>query len=436
MKPTPFYHLSLKERLEILVQGGHITPDQATLLENNQSLPLATADHMIENAIGTYALPLGIGKNFVINGKEILIPMAIEEPSVVAAASNGAKMARAGGGINAHVLTRLLTGEIVFTGLSSQKEAKILERYIHSHQSPLIQLAESAHPSLKKRGGGIKKITSHFQEDSEENFLILYVTLDTQEAMGANMTNTMLEALAHHLETLSQSDKNLPPLTCLMAILSNYATKSLVQADCEVPVQALGKSIEAGTAIAERIVQASRLAQIDPYRACTHNKGIMNGVDAVLIASGNDWRANEAACHAYAAKDGKYRGLSQWTFDKQTQRLKGTLTLPLTVGSVGGSIKIHPTAQIAHQLMQSPNAKELMLMISSVGLCQNLAALRALVSDGIQAGHMALQSRSLAMSVGAKEDEIEPLTTLLKTSSTLSQEVARRLLSQLRQNTL
>ena len=162
----------------------------------------------------------------------------------------------------------------------------------------------------------------------------------------------------------------------------------------------------------------------------------MNGVDAVLIASGNDWRANEAACHAYAAKDGKYRGLSQWTFDKQTQRLKGTLTLPLTVGSVGGSIKIHPSAQIAHQLMQSPNAKELMLMISSVGLCQNLAALRALVSEGIQAGHMALQSRSLAMSVGAKEDEIEPLTTLLKTNSTLSQEVARRLLSQLRQNTL
>ncbi|HGI1289656.1 TPA: 3-hydroxy-3-methylglutaryl-CoA reductase, partial [Streptococcus pyogenes] len=287
----------------------------------------------------------------------------------------------------------------------------------------LIALANKAYPSIVKRGGGARTI--HLEEKGE--FLIFYLTVDTQEAMGANMVNTMMEALVPDLTRLSKGH-------CLMAILSNYATESLVTTSCEIPVRLLDHDKTKSLQLAQKIELASRLAQVDPYRATTHNKGIFNGIDAVVIATGNDWRAIEAGAHAYASRNGSYQGLSQWHFDQDKQVLLGQMTLPMPIASKGGSIGLNPTVSIAHDLLNQPDAKTLAQLIASVGLAQNFAALKALTSSGIQAGHMKLHAKSLALLAGATQDEIAPLVNALLADKPINLEKAHFYLSQLRQS--
>ncbi|MDO4680596.1 MAG: hydroxymethylglutaryl-CoA reductase, degradative [Aerococcus sp.] len=431
MNPADFHHFyqkTITERREILERNGLITPDQMTSLTQTAPLSETTIDSLIENAIGTYPIPLGVATNFVIDGEEFLIPMAIEEPSVIAAASNGAKMAKVGGGFKTEVTKHSMIGEIVFTQVDRLTLPLVMD-WLNEHQPLLLQVLSQAHPSLSKRGGGAESIRyACFPSEAEAEYFVIYVNIDTQEAMGANMVNTMLESLKAFL--VQQFQEMSPSLTPLMAILSNYGKSSLASASVSIPFDALDK--ENGETVATQIVQASRLAQLDRYRAATHNKGIMNGVDAVVMATGNDWRAIEAGAHAYAAKDNYYRGLSHWQIDVETRTLSGKITLPLPIGTVGGSIRVHSTAQIAHSLLHHPEAKRLMGIIASVGLAQNLAALKALVTTGIQSGHMALQARTLALQVGATTDEIPAVVEQLIASHDFSLGKAQEVLEHLR----
>ncbi|WP_420207524.1 hydroxymethylglutaryl-CoA reductase, degradative [Aerococcus urinae] len=428
-----FYRLPLEERHARLNELHYTSDAEKDYLKNNQGLPLDLADKMVENLIGTYSLPLGLAMNFVINQKDYLIPMAIEEPSVIAAASYAAKMAKAGGGFHCEVLNRQMTGQMVFLGLDQASQAETWTTYIKDHQEDLIQVANQAHPSLSRRGGGVRQLEMAYYPSESEPFFVVYMTVDTQEAMGANMMNTMLEALASHIEALSQKDESLPRLEKLMAILSNLATQCLAKATCQIPIDALAKPGQDPQVVAKRISQASQLAQVDPYRATTHNKGIMNGVDALVLASGNDWRAVEAACHAYASQSGQYRGLAKWDYLEDQGLLAGEITLPLALGSVGGSIKIHPAAKLVHHLLNQPSASDLMKIVAALGLAQNLAALRALVIEGIQAGHMSLQARSLAIAVGAQGDEVDQVSQALQKAKHMDRQNAKAILDALRQ---
>ena len=287
-----------------------------------------------------------------------------------------------------------------------------------------MELANQAYPSIVKRGGGARDL--HVEQiKGETDFLVVYLHVDTQEAMGANMLNTMLEALKPVLEELSQGQS-------LMGILSNYATDSLVTASCRIAFRYLSRQKEQGREIAEKIALASQFAQADPYRAATHNKGIFNGIDAILIATGNDWRAIEAGAHAFASQDGSYQGLSQWTLDLEREELVGEMTLPMPVATKGGSIGLNPRVALSHELLGNPSAKELAQLIVSIGLAQNFAALKALVSTGIQQGHMKLQAKSLALFAGASESEVAPLVERLIADKTFNLETAKGYLEKLR----
>ena len=429
-----FYKQSLTERLNRLVNGRYLNEKTATWLANNQSLPLEIADHMSENVIGTYGLPFGVALNFMINQKDYLIPMVIEEPSVIAAASYGAKLVRKNGGFTAHVSKRLMTGEIALLNVQTQNEANELTTWINAQKNDLLDVARSAHPSIVKRGGGPIDIRTHYYPQTEQTaaFFVLYLTVDTKEAMGANMMNTMLEAIDHYLNHYFH-EHNLPYET-LLAILSNYTTDCLVTVSTTISADTLTKQHLSGQWVAKRIALASQFAKTDTYRAATHNKGMMNGIDAIVLATGNDWRAIEASIHAYATKTGQYQGLTTWTYDETNQRLHGELTIPMPIGTVGGSIGIHPSAKLAHQLLGHPDAKTLMTIIASVGLAQNFAALRALVSEGIKTGHMRLQAKSLAIQVGAQSDEVESVTEKLLQQPQLNQETAKQVLLNWRNN--
>ncbi|KRM17867.1 3-hydroxy-3-methylglutaryl-coenzyme a reductase [Ligilactobacillus hayakitensis DSM 18933 = JCM 14209] len=387
---SKYYKKTWQERLDILVKQNKITLSQRQMLESlavNQEI----GDIQIENFITQYQIPEGLAMNYVINGKEYIVPMVTEEPSVIAASSHGAGIIKRSGGLKAKIHSRLMMGQVV---LENVDDAKILVNQLQTQISTLIEVANQAHPSIVKRGGGAREIEFRILAP---DMVSVDLFVDVQEAMGANILNTMLEAVAAKISEQYHRD-------ILMSILSNYATKCLVTATCEIPIDILGKNGIDGKNVAQKFAQASRLAQLDPYRAATHNKGIMNGVDAVVIASGNDWRAVEASCHAYASKDGQYRGLSSWEI--QADKLVGKITLPLPVGAVGGSIGIVPLAKLNKQLLTFENAKELETIIASVGLAQNFAALYALVTEGIQKGHMRLQLKSLAKSIGANEQEI------------------------------
>lgn len=441
-----FHKKSITERLDVLKQANYLTDDQVTELLNKGSLSADLANNMSENVLATYGLPFGIALNFNINDNEYIVPMAIEEPSVVAAASYAAQIIARHGGYKTRVLSRLMTGQIAFTGIETAEEADILARWVDDHAEAILQIANDAYPSIVKRGGGARSVRAQFfpADEVPSSFFVIYLTVDTQEAMGANLMNTMLEALKAFLTTqlnqmpLTQAiraarldgEKHYEPL---MAILSNYTTDCLVEATCQIKVNSLSRPGISGREAAHKIALASQLAKVDQYRATTHNKGIMNGIDAVLIATGNDWRAIEAGAHAYAARSGQYRGLTTWEHDAATGILSGKLTLPMPVGVVGGSIGIHPTAKIAHQLLNNPSAHELMQILAAVGLGQNFAAMRALVSEGIQSGHMALQARSLAILVGAEPDEVEAVTRQLQQATRRDQATATAILAKLRE---
>ncbi|MDO6230850.1 hydroxymethylglutaryl-CoA reductase, degradative [Streptococcus parasanguinis] len=413
-----FAKLSPTERIEALLKEGLLTWDEAQILKEQKGLPLSIADQLTENVLSTFDLPFSLAPYFLINGRDYVLPMVTEEPSVVAAASFAAKLIQRSGGFTTQVHQRQMIGEIALTDV---KDVEMANKRILEDKETLLQLANEAYPSIVKRGGGARDLWV----ENKGDFLIVYLAVDPKEAMGANMLNTMLEALTDRIQELSSGQ-------ALMAILSNLATRSLVSARCTIDFKALSRNPEEAIEIAHRMELASQLAQVDPYRAATHNKGIFNGIDALVLATGNDWRAIEAGAHAYAAQSGPYKGLSHWKSQPEEKKLYGEITLPMPVATKGGSIGLNPTVQVSHRLLGEPSAIELAGIIASLGLAQNFAALKALVTTGIQAGHMKLQARSLALLAGAKEEEVPRLVSQLLENKPFNLEKAKTLLQELR----
>jgi hydroxymethylglutaryl-CoA reductase len=390
-----FYNLPLGQRLEKLAEASGFITEELIALQTS-GLTLDQVDHMVENAIGTFALPLGIGLNFIVNGREVLIPMTIEEPSVIAGASFMAKLVRAGGGFTTTTTEPEMIGQIQVLDIQDLFSAsmKLMEQ-----KEQLLAEANTIDPLLTKLGGGARDLEIRIIEDSPIGpFLVIHLIYDVRDAMGANAVNTACEKLAPRLEQITGGRAHL-------RILSNLADRRLSKAQCSVPLNELAFTdadgrVFTGDQVRDGIIEAWAFAAVDPYRAATHNKGIMNGVDAVVIATGNDWRAIEAGAHAYAARDGRYTSLSTWGKDKDGN-LAGEVEMPMAVGIIGGATKVNPTAKAAVKLMGVKTASELAGIIVSVGLAQNLAALRALATEGIQRGHMSLHARQVAITAGA-----------------------------------
>jgi len=421
-KEQKFYQLSLRERLRVLKQDGGLSAEEANALSGAAGLTPAQADHMIENVVGTFALPLGIAQHFLVNGREVLVPMAVEEPSVVAAASFMAKLARAGGGFTASANAPEMIGQIQILDIDDLDAAA--ER-LESAAGGLLALAEKADSLLVKLGGGPREIVVRkIKESPIGPFLVLHLIMDVRDAMGANAINTALEQMTPTVERISGG-------RALLRILSNLADRRLVKASCAIPVKALAFNDFSGEDVRDRIIEAWAFAQADPYRAATHNKGIMNGVDAVVLATGNDWRAVEAGAHAYAAVNGRYTSLSRWSKGPDGE-LVGELEMPMAVGLVGGATKVHPGAAAAVKLMGVKTAAELAQVIVSVGLAQNLGALRALATEGIQRGHMALHARQVAIAAGAPEKWVAPIAEQMVKEKSIRVERALEILEEWR----
>lgn len=381
-----FYKLKPKERLALVKEFAGLSDEECALLLNTGSLPLEAADRMIENVVGAFPLPLGIGVNFFINNRDYLIPMAIEEPSVVAAASYAAKMVREGGGFHTSSTPPVMIGQIQAVGVGDPEAAK--QRVLAAKQEILAK-ANEQDPVLVSAGGGAKDLDAKVIQTTQGSMLITELHVDCRDAMGANAVNTMAEAVAPLIERITGG-------RVYLRIISNLATKRLARAWCTVPKEAVG-----GEEVVDGIVNASAFAAADPYRAATHNKGAMNGIIAVVLATGNDHRAIEAGAHAYAALNGKYTTLSTW---EKTEKgdLKGFIELPMAVGLIGGAVRTHPIAKIAVKILGVKTANEFAEVLAAVGLAQNLAALRALAHEGIQRGHMSLHARNIAVAAGAE----------------------------------
>jgi hydroxymethylglutaryl-CoA reductase len=415
-----FYNLSLEERRSELISRGFLDEADLAALTGEAGINAQQADHMIENVIGLHSLPLGIASNFVINGREVLIPMAIEEPSVVAGASFMAKLARAGGGFTAHTGPPEMIGQLQILEVSDPQSAR---RSLLKEKEALLAEAAQVDPVLQKLGGGPRDIEVRLIEDSPLGpFLVLHLIYDVRDAMGANAVNTAAERLAPLVESITGGRVHL-------RILSNLADRRLASASCTIPLSELAFGEYTGAEVRQGIIAAWAFAVADPYRAATHNKGIMNGVDAVVIATGNDWRAVEAGAHAYAARDGSYTSLSTWGVDDQGN-LVGSLEMPMAVGIVGGATKVHPAARAALKLMAVESASDLAEIIVSVGLAQNLAALRALATEGIQRGHMSLHARQVAIAAGAQGQMIDRLAKQLVLEKIVRIDRAEELLSE------
>ena len=416
-----FYNRTLEERLAEL--GSHLSPEDLATLSGETGLTTTQADHMIENVVGLHALPMGIALNFVINGRDILIPMAIEEPSVVAGASFMAKLARAGGGFNAHTTPPEMIGQIQLLDIPDLADARIA---ILENKDRLLAEVAEIDPVLKRLGGGPRDLEVRLIDESPIGpFLVLHLIYDVRDAMGANAVNTACERLTPLVESITGGRVHL-------RILSNLADRRLARARCLIPLAELAFGEYNAEEVRDGIIAAWAFAAADPYRAATHNKGIMNGVDAVLIATGNDWRAVEAGAHAYAARDGQYTSLSTWGLDRDGN-LVGTLEMPLAVGIVGGATKVHPTARAALNLMSVSTASQLAEIIVSVGLAQNLAALRALATEGIQRGHMSLHARQVAIAAGAEGDIIERLAQQMVSENAVRIDRAQAILEEWQQ---
>lgn len=423
-----FYKLSLEERRRILGEATGLTAEHIASAVHTGGMDAALWDKVVENVVGTYALPFGIALNFLINGQDRLVPMVVEEPSVIAAASNAARMTRSAGGFQAEMLEQLMIGQIQLFNVPDPVGAQ--ERLL-ADRANLLALAVAAAPGLIAHGGGPRDIEVR---DLGQGMVVVHILVDCCDAMGANIVNTIAEALGPRVAALGGG-------TLGLRILSNLADRRRVRVTCRVHARELpgrelagkelpGDLLEQGLKIIDAMVQASRFAELDPYRATTHNKGIMNGLDAVVIAAGNDWRAVEAGAHAYACRSGTYRPLSTWRRDGE--QLVGTLDLPMALGTVGGALRVHPAAQLSLELMGATTARELAMISASAGLASNLAAVRALATEGIQRGHMALHARSVALSVGASDSEIDPLVRRLQSLGQISATAARAELEALR----
>ncbi|HJX39750.1 MAG TPA: hydroxymethylglutaryl-CoA reductase, degradative [Anaerolineae bacterium] len=416
-----FYKLSPAARLaEVQLRAG-LADREAATLAGSMGLSREQADRMSENVVGVFGLPLGIAVNFLVNGRDYLVPMVIEEPSVVAAASHAAKLVREGGGFQAEASASEMIGQIQVVGVDdlAQAQARLLDA-----RERLLAVADSQDPLLVDLGGGARDLEVRALADTLAGpMLVVHLIYDCRDAMGANSINTAVEALAPLVEELTGG-------RVLLRILSNLADRRLARARAVVPATALAADGFEGREVAERIVRAYALAEVDPYRAATHNKGIMNGIDAVLVATGNDWRAVEAGAHAYAARWGQYSSLSTWETNGHGD-LVGTLELPLAVGIVGGATKAHPAAAVALKVMGVRSAQELAEVIVSVGLAQNLAALRALATEGIQRGHMQLHARSMAIAAGAAGDLVDRVAARMADEGVIRLDRALELVQQL-----
>ncbi|MBE7341794.1 MULTISPECIES: hydroxymethylglutaryl-CoA reductase, degradative [Staphylococcus] len=417
-----FRHLSREDKLKQLVDYGWLTDESYDVLLKNPLINEEVANSLIENVIGQGTLPVGLLPKIIVDDKEYVVPMMVEEPSVVAAASYGAKLVNNTGGFKTVKSERLMIGQIVFDDVS---DTDALAQAIYDLEPQIKQIAAEAYPSIIERGGGYRRI--EIDTFPENQLLSLKVFVDTKDAMGANMLNTILEAITAHMKN------EFPNRDVLMSILSNHATASVVQVQGEIDIKDLNKGDRSGEEVAQRMERASVLAQVDIHRAATHNKGVMNGIHAVVLATGNDTRGAEASAHAYASRDGQYRGIATWKFDKERGRLVGTIEVPMTLAIVGGGTKVLPIAKASLELLNVQSAQELGQVVAAVGLAQNFSACRALVSEGIQKGHMSLQYKSLAIVVGAQGDEIARVAEALKTAPKANTATAQQILKDLRQ---
>jgi len=409
-----FYKLSMEKRREILKKFANLTEEELDSIRNMGALGEHLADHMIENVVSVMEVPMGIAVNFLINDRDYLIPMAIEEPSVVAAASNAAKMARVKGGFKAIATDPIMIGQIEVSGMPDPFGAKFR---ILENKKKLLEIANQQDPILVKLGGGAKDIEVRVL-DEKEPMIVVHILVDVRDAMGANAVNTMAEALAPYIAELSKGKVRL-------RILSNLATYRLARAYAVFDKDAIG-----GPDVVDGILEAYKFAMLDPYRATTHNKGIMNGIDAVLIATSNDWRAIEAGAHAYAAMNG-YKSLTKWEKNEDGD-LVGYIELPMAVGIVGGATSTHPKAKIARKILNVSSAQEFAGVLAAVGLAQNFAAIRALATEGIQRGHMELHARNVAISAGAVGDEIDLVANELVRQKKIRLDVAQEILKKIR----
>lgn len=418
-----FFKMTVAERITALRERGLLSEaDIRALATADHTLRLPVADKMIENVVGVFGLPMGLGLNFLINGKDYVVPLVVEEPSIVAGLSGAARMARLGGGYTASSTEPILIGQVQAVNIDDPEAAR---KQLLEQKEEILALANSLHPKMVARGGGaldVEVFLHHAPEDGRD-MVVLHLLVDTRDAMGANLVNTMCEGVATLVETITGGK-------VFLRILSNLTDRAVATASVRIPAKNLEGKGFTGEEVRDGIILATDLATVDPYRATTHNKGIMNGVDAVAIATGNDWRAIESAAHAYAARDGQYRSLTRWYANEQGD-LCGEIKIPMKVGTVGGSLETNPSVRINHRLLGSPSATELAGIMAAVGLAQNFAALRALSTDGIQQGHMTLHARSVASSANVPEDLFDDVVDALIESGEIkvwkAQEIAKNL---------
>ncbi|MBM3229787.1 hydroxymethylglutaryl-CoA reductase, degradative [Candidatus Parvarchaeota archaeon] len=412
MEFSGFYKLSVDERRKLAAEFAQLSQEEGKLLETPCSLPLGVADRMIENVIGSYPLPYGVATNFVINGTEVLVPMVIEEPSVVAAASNAAKLCKSTGGFIASSTAPIMIGQMALFRLEDAQSA--FEK-LQKGKEQVIGIAKKYAGSIEQYGGGVRGLDMELLDSQAGKILLLKFYIDVRDAMGANTINTIMELSSPEIEQMAGGKAR-------VKILSNLAIKRIARASAKWSAAELG-----GSDVVDRILEGYELAVVDPFRCATHNKGIMNGIDALAIATGQDWRAIEAGCHAYAAWGGKYRPLTRYYKDKNGD-LIGEIEIPAQVGIVGGAIKTHPVAAIGLKLLKAQNAAQLGEALAAVGLAQNFAALRAITTEGIQKGHMRLHAKNIAVNAGAQGEQIETVAKALVDCGTINVSKAKEIL--------
>jgi len=418
-----FYKLSVFDRVRIIHERGWLSiEDHQALVSGEHTLKVHKADKMIENVVGVMGLPVGLGLNFLVNGRDYIVPLVVEEPSIVAALSSAAKVVRGAGGFTVESTEPVLIGQVQVVDVPHPAQAKAV---LLQRKDELLNLANSLHPQMVARGGGAKDVEVHLHARAEgSDMLVVHLLVDTRDAMGANLVNTMCEGVASLVESMTGG-------RVFLRILSNFADRAMVRARCVIPIEDLTTKGHAGEEVRDGVVLANEFACVDPYRATTHNKGIMNGVDAVALATGNDWRSIEAAAHAYAARGGRYTSLTRWYKGEQGE-LVGELEMPMKVGIVGGSLQSNATVALDLRLLGVKSARELAEVMGAVGLAQNFSALRALVTDGIQQGHMTLHARSVAITAGATAEIFDTVVERLVESGEIKIWKAQEIVLQVR----
>jgi hydroxymethylglutaryl-CoA reductase len=415
-----FYRLDIDGRHKEMKNRFGLSDEDIAVLSDGGSLDCERADKMVENCVGVFGLPVGLGLNFQINGRDFAVPMVVEEPSVVAAVSNMARVVRAAGGFRAEADRGVMIAQVQVVGSPDPKAAVDA---LMGAEAQIVALANSMSPNMAARGGGAHEIEVRSFEEPHP-MLVLHLLVDCVDAMGANSVNSMAEGVAPLVEELTGG-------RVYLRILSNLADRRRARASCSVPEALLtGKGFD-GARVAEGIVQAYRFAAIDPYRAATHNKGVMNGIDAVAIATGNDWRSIEAGAHAYAAREGRYTSLTRWWHEDG--HLHGEIELPMAIGVVGGSTGVHPTVGVLRRILGVDTARELAMVMAAVGLAQNFGALRALATEGIQRGHMTLHARQAALAAGVDDHLVELVAARMVKDGAIKEESARVILQEIQE---